>query len=103
MSFANAIRIMLVIGWLALFSSHALHYALPDLGLRDRHDFAAVVDANLERSFTYLLVGDQGGGPGHALGSCTLSFERDDHGFLLTTVLRLTYHPFYPFADPLLP
>jgi len=103
MSFANAIRIMLVIGWLALFGRHALHYALPDLGLRDRHDFAAVVNANLERSFTYLLVGDQGGAAGQELGSCTLALERDGQRFQLTTELRLTDHRFDGLVDALLP
>jgi hypothetical protein len=103
MSFANAIRIMLVLGWLALFGSHALHYALPDLGLRERHDFAAMINANLERSFTYLLVGEQAGSASHALGSCTLAFERDDHRILLTTELRLTDHSFDKLVDTLLP
>ncbi len=52
MSFANAIRIVLVIGWLALFGSHALHHARPAPGLRESRDFAAGATADPGRSRT---------------------------------------------------
>ena len=103
MSLANAIRASLVIGWLVLFGNHALHYALPDLGLQDRHDFAAVVNANLDREFTYQLLPEQGPGMHHPMGTCTLSLTRDESRFLLTTELRLTDHAIDVMLDALLP
>jgi hypothetical protein len=102
MSFANAIRIVLVCGWLALFGSHALHHALPDLGLHPRHDFAAVVEASRERSFTYLLMDEHGGASGQQLGSCTLALSGDGQGFALTTELQLSDHRYDALLDALL-
>lgn len=103
MSIANVIRIAIVASWLVLFGSHALHYALPDLGLQDRHDFAAVVNANLDRSFTYVLVPEPYTQSAHPLGTCTLSLERDESHFLLKTDMQFTDHSFDAMVDVLLP
>ena len=92
MSFATAIRFALFTGWLALFVSHALHHALPALGLQARDDTAAMLWATLERRFTYLVVEDADGGAGQVRGSCTLALkrdERDERRYLYTTELRL--------------
>jgi hypothetical protein len=94
MSFANAIRILLVTGWLALFGSHAL---------RDGHGGAAVASADPARRSTDLLVGDQGGSAEQELGRGTPSGRRDGQRSRLTTGLRARLDGLADPATPLRP
>lgn len=103
MNLGNALRICIVAGWLALFGSHALHYALPDLGLQERRDFSAVVAANLDHRFAYRIMQENRGQAPRQVGSCTLDFTRNDADYTLLTVIDYSDSPFAPVLAALLP
>jgi hypothetical protein len=90
MHLGTVIRWLLVLVWLGFFGSHALRYALPDLGLTERRDFAAVLNANLDHDLVYELRPDRRDGRGRPLGTCRLSFARSENSYLLTTTLELS-------------
>jgi hypothetical protein len=102
MTIGTVFRICIVVGWLALFGSHALHYALPDLGLQERHDFAAVMAANLERSFDYRMM-QESRGQARQVGTCRLVFARSEADYTLETMFDLTDPGLAPAIDALLP
>ncbi len=88
MSFGVVIRIALVVGWLALISVHLVRHALPGLGVTERRDFAATLAQQIDRTLTYTVRAND-----RDLGRCVLSFEREDAGYTLTTLLDLSGLP----------
>lgn len=78
MSFADAIRIMLVPGWQAPSVGPARHHVLPDPARRGRHALPAVVKAAPEPGSPALPMAGQGGGAAHAPGRGTRILARMD-------------------------
>lgn len=88
MSFGVIIRIALVVGWLALVTIHLVRHALPGLGVAERRDFAATLAQQIDRTLVYAVRAQD-----RDLGRCTLSFEREEAGYRLTTDLDLSGLP----------
>lgn len=86
LTLGNLIRLVVVIGWLALFIPQVVRHAAPGLGLDDRGGASGMLAANLGKEYTYDLVRANGN---LRLGTCSLSFERAEQGFTLQTILTL--------------
>lgn len=92
----TAIRIAIIVAWLALIGQQIVHHALPGLGLVERRDVAAAVGAQLDRTLTYEIR--QRAAPGAAedgrrVGSARMTFQRDEGYFRLDTRLELELLP----------
>jgi hypothetical protein len=86
MTFGNFIRLVVVIGWLALFIPQVVRHAAPGLGLDSRSAANGMLAANLGRQYSYDLVRTNGT---VRLGTCHLGFERTEQGYQLETKLDL--------------
>jgi hypothetical protein len=85
MGWGTLIRLVVVVGWLALFVPHLVRHVAPGLGLNARDNAGGMLAANLGKEYLYDLVRSTGG----RLGTCRLSFQRVEQGFELETELRL--------------
>ncbi len=85
MGWGNLIRLVVVVGWLALFVPHLVRHVAPGLGLSARDNASGMLAANLGKEYLYDLVRSTGG----RLGTCRLSFQQVEQGFELETELRL--------------
>lgn len=85
MGLGTVIRLVVVVGWFAVFVPHVVRHAAPGLGLSARDDATGMMAANLGKEYHYDLVRATGG----RLGTCRLSFQQIEQGFELETELRL--------------
>lgn len=85
MGFGTVIRLAIVIGWLALLVPHIVRHAVPGLGLNARDNASGMLAKNLGKEYLYDLIRSTGG----RLGTCRLSFQKNEQGFELETQLRL--------------
>jgi len=90
-----AIRLLIVVAWLALFANHVARFALPGLGLVERRDLASAIATQLDRSLSYDILQPSAtpGGPPRRTGSCDISFQRDESFFRLDTRFDLDLLP----------
>ncbi len=90
MTLGALIRLAVVCGWLALFTSHVLRHALPGLGLRERRDLGAILGANGNLEFSYRVrSGGRQGGPGVPIGTCRLALGAEAEAFVLSSRLAI--------------
>jgi hypothetical protein len=82
-----AVRCAIALTWLGLFGWHVVRHAAPLLGLSERADVGAVVAAHLDETMTYALRWT--GTRPRDLGTCVLSFSRDDTRFRVDHRLRI--------------
>jgi hypothetical protein len=88
MSFGAVIRIMIVVGWATLFIGHIVKHAAPGLGLTERNAFATALATNLGRTYVYTVQRQTTAKP-QRIGECSRSFQRNENGFELETILHL--------------
>ncbi len=90
MTFGALVRLAVVCGWLALFTSHVLRHALPGLGLRERRDLGAILGANGNQEFTYRVrSGGAEGADGRPIGTCRLALGAEAEAFVLSSRLTI--------------
>ena len=90
MTLGALVRLAVVCGWLALFTSHVLRHALPGLGLRERRDLGAILGANGNQEFTYRVrSGGADGAAGHPIGTCRLALGAEAEAFVLSSRLAI--------------
>jgi len=85
MGLGTVIRLVVVVGWFAVFVPHVVRHAAPSLGLSSRDDAGGMLAANLGKEYLYDLVRATGA----RLGTCRLSFQRLEQGYELETEIRL--------------
>lgn len=85
MGLGTVIRVAVVVGWLALFVPHVVRHVAPGLGLSARDDAGGMLAVNLGKEYHYDLVRSTGG----RVGTCRLSFQRQEQGFKLETELQV--------------
>ena len=88
MSFGAVIRLIIVVGWATFFIAHVIKHAAPGLGLTERNAFATALATNLGRTYVY-TVQRQGNAEPQRMGECSLSFQRNENGFELESILHL--------------
>lgn len=83
------IRCCLIAIWLALLGLHLWRFALPGLGVVERHDLGSALAQQIDRALTYDLLNASG----KRLGGSELSVVREDAGFRCDLRLELTGLP----------
>jgi hypothetical protein len=88
MNVGAMIRFIIVAGWASFFIFHIVKHAAPGLGLTERNAFATALAANLGRSYVYNLQRTSTAKL-QRIGECTMSFQRNENGFELETIIHL--------------
>ncbi|MEK7414705.1 MAG: hypothetical protein AAB263_15435 [Planctomycetota bacterium] len=93
----NALRVSLLLGWLAFTGYHVARHILPDLGLAPQRDPQTVLAANLGNTYHYALTWQPDASkPAIPVGTAYMASATDDVGIKLTTVMKIRDAAFVP-------
>jgi hypothetical protein len=88
MSIGALIRVVIVVAWASFFIVHIIKHAAPGLGLTERNAFSTALAKNLGRSYVYDLQRHTSAKQ-IRIGECILSFQRNENGFEIETILHV--------------
>ena len=95
---ASALRIALVVAWLALYGHHASGHLLPSLGFIDAGNIQQLIETHVDYRYRYDVLDQQG----DEIGSVHLGYTRMDTDYEISMDLDFERLSFIPGSENLL-